>query len=87
MQLNKKSKVKFFYIKKKIEKLTNFKLRPNYDPIMALAGEFVIDIIDLDRQFELYVREIEEGESLQEAIEKEFGKEVVDLIEELLQEA
>ena len=87
MQLNKKSKVKFFYIKKKIEKLTNFKLCPNYDPIMALAGEFVIDIIDLDRQFELYVREIEEGESLQEAIEKEFGKEVVDLIEELLQEA
>lgn len=83
MPLN-KSKIKFFYIKKRIEKLTNFKLRPKYDPVMALIGEFVLDIIDLDSQFELYVREIEEGESLQEAIEKEFGKEVVELIEELL---
>lgn len=83
MIINKESKVKFFYIKKKIEKLTNFKLRPNYDPVMASAGEFVIDIIDLNRQFELYVREIEEGESLQEAIEKEFGKEVATLIKEL----
>ncbi len=82
--INKESRVKFFYIKKRVEKLTNFKLRPNYDPIMALAGEFVIDVIDLNRQFEMYVREIKDGESLQEAIEKEFGKEVTELIEELL---
>ncbi len=84
MIINKESRVKFFYIKKRIEKLTNFKLRPNYDPIMALAGSFVIDPFDLNRQFEMYVREIEEGESLMEAIEKEFGKEVAELIEELL---
>ncbi len=85
MIVNKESRVKFFYIKKRIEKLTNFKLRPNYDPIMALAGSFVIDPFDLNRQFELYVREIKDGEeSLLEAIEKEFGKEVAELIEELL---